>query len=113
MWLIKLMLLPFKCLSLRQLICLFFSPDHKTAVENTVIPMHLEKMLIILFEEEKVHEGMSGPCMEYLLQHKILETLYTLARSDVRIHNFLPFLYILIVSYLKCYLPPYRAQLVK
>ena len=55
------------------------------AIENTVIPSYLEKMLVILFEEEKTHDGMSGPCMEYLLQHKILETLYTLARTDVSI----------------------------
>ena len=57
--------------------------DHKVAIENTILPTHLEKMLVILFEEEKLHDGMSGPCMEYLLQHKILETLYTLARTDV------------------------------
>ena len=65
------------------ILLVFLFVDHKVAIENTILPSHLEKMLVTLFEEEKLHDGMSGPCMEYLLQHKILETLYTLARTDV------------------------------
>ncbi|KAL3865122.1 hypothetical protein ACJMK2_006751 [Sinanodonta woodiana] len=56
----------------------------KVPVEQTNIPAHLEQMLILLQEEEdsQVERGMYGPCLEYLLQHKLLETLYSLARTD-------------------------------
>lgn len=41
-------------------------------------------MLDILVQEENEREsGETGPCMEYLLHHKILETLYTLGKADV------------------------------
>ncbi|XP_010868455.1 protein FAM160B1 isoform X2 [Esox lucius] len=40
-------------------------------------------MLDILTQEELEREsGETGPCMEYLLHHKILETLYTLGKAD-------------------------------
>ncbi|XP_075875137.1 FHF complex subunit HOOK interacting protein 2A isoform X3 [Nelusetta ayraudi] len=40
-------------------------------------------MLDILTQEEAEREsGETGPCMEYLLHHKILETLYTLGKAD-------------------------------
>ncbi|KAJ8789559.1 hypothetical protein J1605_022086 [Eschrichtius robustus] len=40
-------------------------------------------MLVILIQEESEREfGETGPCMEYLLHHKILETLYTLGKAD-------------------------------
>ncbi|XP_010563020.1 PREDICTED: protein FAM160B1 isoform X3 [Haliaeetus leucocephalus] len=40
-------------------------------------------MLDILVQEENEREsGETGPCMEYLLHHKILETLYTLGKAD-------------------------------
>uniref|UniRef100_A0A8C8BPR9 Family with sequence similarity 160 member B1 n=2 Tax=Strigidae TaxID=30459 RepID=A0A8C8BPR9_9STRI len=40
-------------------------------------------MLDILLQEENEREsGETGPCMEYLLHHKILETLYTLGKAD-------------------------------
>lgn len=52
---------------------------------DTNIPSHLEQMLDILTQEEGEREsGETGPCMEYLLHHKILETLYTLGKADVR-----------------------------
>ena len=58
--------------------------DKKVRIEQTSIPVHLDHMLDILTSEEVTSErGSTGPCMEYLLQHKILETLYTLARTDV------------------------------
>lgn len=68
-------------------ICLLiFSPsDDKAPVTDTNIPSHLEQMLDILTQEEAEREsGETGPCMEYLLHHKILETLYTLGKADVR-----------------------------
>jgi len=39
-------------------------------------------------EEEQDSEadgvgGAVGPCMEYMLQHRVLDTMYTFARTDV------------------------------
>lgn len=34
-------------------------------------------------ETEAVEVGTTGPCLEYLLQHRILDTLCTLGRTDV------------------------------
>lgn len=63
------------------------SADDKAPVTDTNIPSHLEQMLDILVQEENEREsgetGETGPCMEYLLHHKILETLYTLGKADV------------------------------
>lgn len=57
--------------------------DSKMPVEETNIPTHLQNMLTILLHEESSDEsGTTGPCMEYLLRHKLLETLYTLGRAD-------------------------------
>ncbi|XP_030425084.1 protein FAM160B1 [Gopherus evgoodei] len=57
--------------------------DDKAPVTDTNIPSHLEQMLDILVQEEHEREsGETGPCMEYLLHHKILETLYTLGKAD-------------------------------
>uniref|UniRef100_UPI00358EE328 FHF complex subunit HOOK interacting protein 2A isoform X2 n=1 Tax=Myxine glutinosa TaxID=7769 RepID=UPI00358EE328 len=57
--------------------------DDKAPVTETNIPLHLDQMLEILVEEEEEREsGEMGPCMEYLLQHKILETMYTLSTAD-------------------------------
>ncbi|XP_061692456.1 protein FAM160B1 isoform X2 [Syngnathoides biaculeatus] len=57
--------------------------DDKAPVTDTNIPSHLEQMLEILSQEEGEREsGETGPCMEYLLHHKILETLYTLGKAD-------------------------------
>lgn len=67
--------------------CLFISTlsDDKDPVTDTNIPSHLEQMLDILTQEESEREsGETGPCMEYLLHHKILETLFTLGKADVR-----------------------------
>lgn len=63
--------------------------DDKAPVTDTNIPSHLEQMLDILTQEEGEREsGETGPCMEYLLHHKILETLYTLGKADVRQSQF-------------------------
>lgn len=65
--------------------CIFPLLDDKAPVTDTNIPSHLEQMLDILTQEEGEREsGETGPCMEYLLHHKILETLYTLGKADVR-----------------------------
>uniref|UniRef100_A0A8D3CTU5 FHF complex subunit HOOK-interacting protein C-terminal domain-containing protein n=1 Tax=Scophthalmus maximus TaxID=52904 RepID=A0A8D3CTU5_SCOMX len=57
--------------------------DDKAPVTDTNIPSHLEQMLDILTQEEGERDsGETGPCMEYLLHHKILETLYTLGKAD-------------------------------
>ncbi|KAM4637135.1 FHF complex subunit HOOK interacting protein 2A isoform 1-T1 [Discoglossus pictus] len=57
--------------------------DDKAPVTDTNIPSHLEQMLDILVQEEIEREcGETGPCMEYLLHHKVLETLYTLGKAD-------------------------------
>ena len=55
------------------------------SVEQTSLPRHLACMVQVLTGEDEAgrDEGGTGPCMEYMLQHGILETLYTLARTDV------------------------------
>lgn len=57
--------------------------DEKVPVQCTNIPYHLEQMRDILrHEEDDQSGGTTGPCLEYLLQHKILDTLHTLGRAD-------------------------------
>uniref|UniRef100_A0A4W3GXW9 FHF complex subunit HOOK interacting protein 2B n=1 Tax=Callorhinchus milii TaxID=7868 RepID=A0A4W3GXW9_CALMI len=51
-------------------------------VKQTDIPWRLRQMLDILVYEEKQRDTQeTGPCLEYLLQHKILETLCTLGKA--------------------------------
>lgn len=38
---------------------------------------------ILVYEERQQAAGEAGPCLEYLLQHKILETLCTLGKAEV------------------------------
>ncbi|TRY96864.1 hypothetical protein DNTS_015419 [Danionella cerebrum] len=56
--------------------------DECRAVKNTDIPWRLRQMLDILVFEEKEQGDETGPCMEYLLQHKIMETLCTLGKAQ-------------------------------
>jgi len=57
--------------------------DDKTPVSESNIPSHLKQVVGILLQEEESRDaGDTGPCMEYLLQHKILETLFTLGKAD-------------------------------
>lgn len=57
--------------------------DSKAPVEETNIPAHLRQMLSILSEEESgLEQGATGPCMEYVLHHKLLDTMQTLGRAD-------------------------------
>uniref|UniRef100_A0A0L8FSP3 Protein FAM160B1 n=1 Tax=Octopus bimaculoides TaxID=37653 RepID=A0A0L8FSP3_OCTBM len=58
--------------------------DERLPADQTNLPSHLEQMLSILQQEEQTCEsGSTGPCMEYMLHHKLLETLYTLGKNDV------------------------------
>ena len=51
--------------------------DDKAPVTDTNIPSHLEQMLEIRIQEEGEREsGETGPCMEYLLHHKILDAVF-------------------------------------
>ncbi|XP_069733529.1 FHF complex subunit HOOK-interacting protein 2B isoform X2 [Phaenicophaeus curvirostris] len=57
--------------------------DESVPARQTDIPWHLKQMLDILVYEEKQHPaGEAGPCLEYLLQHKVLETLSTLGKAE-------------------------------
>ncbi|XP_051759050.1 FHF complex subunit HOOK interacting protein 2B [Ctenopharyngodon idella] len=56
--------------------------DESCPVKHTDIPWRLRQMLDILVYEEKQQGEETGPCMEYLLQHKILETLCTLGKAQ-------------------------------
>ncbi|XP_033119394.1 protein FAM160B1-like isoform X2 [Anneissia japonica] len=57
--------------------------DDKKPVQESNIPSHLNQMLEILVNEEaEMEDNLSGPCMEYLLQHKTLETLHSLGKAD-------------------------------
>lgn len=55
----------------------------KIPIESTNLPEHFNQMSAILNQEEEESEtGSMGLCIEYLLQHKVLETLAVLARAD-------------------------------
>ncbi|KAK6174637.1 hypothetical protein SNE40_017875 [Patella caerulea] len=58
--------------------------EERRRIEETTIPGHIEQMVLILVQEEReqLEVGTTGPCLEYLLQHRLLETLYTLGRTD-------------------------------
>ncbi|XP_021554706.1 FHF complex subunit HOOK interacting protein 2B isoform X1 [Neomonachus schauinslandi] len=60
------------------------STDENTPAKKTDIPWRLKQMLDILVYEERqqMAAGEAGPCLEYLLQHKILETLCTLGKAE-------------------------------
>ncbi|XP_041855780.1 protein FAM160B2 isoform X2 [Melanotaenia boesemani] len=57
--------------------------DENLPVKQTDIPWHLKQMLDILLYEDK-HQAVedTGPCLEYLLQHKLLETMCTLGKAQ-------------------------------
>lgn len=64
--------------------CMYF-PDESRPVKQTDIPWRLKQMLdILVYEEQQQQVEETGPCLEYLLQHKILETLCTLGKAQVR-----------------------------
>ncbi|XP_041346602.1 protein FAM160B2 [Pyrgilauda ruficollis] len=57
--------------------------DESVPARQTDIPWRLRQMLDILVHEEKQRPpGDTGPCLEYLLQHKLLETLGTLGKAE-------------------------------
>jgi hypothetical protein len=55
--------------------------DAKVSVERTSIPRHLDHLLRLLLEEEKNGDE-PGPCLEYMLQHRLLDLLATLASAE-------------------------------
>lgn len=58
--------------------------DESIPARQTDIPWHLRQMLdILVYEEKQFPAGEAGPCLEYLLQHKVLETLSTLGKAEV------------------------------
>ncbi|KAM3830671.1 FHF complex subunit HOOK-interacting protein 2B isoform 2-T6 [Vipera latastei] len=57
--------------------------DENKSAKQTDIPWRLKQMLdILVYEEKQQLEGETGPCLEYLLQHKVLETLSTLGKAE-------------------------------
>uniref|UniRef100_A0A2I3GH89 FHF complex subunit HOOK interacting protein 2B n=1 Tax=Nomascus leucogenys TaxID=61853 RepID=A0A2I3GH89_NOMLE len=60
------------------------STDENTPAKKTDIPWRLKQMLDILVyeEQQQAAAGEAGPCLEYLLQHKILETLCALGKAE-------------------------------
>ncbi|BFY97831.1 hypothetical protein BsWGS_00871 [Bradybaena similaris] len=60
------------------------SKGRDARIEETDLQQHLVSMLRIIQEEESNlgDAGTTGVCLEYLLQHRLLETLYTLGRTD-------------------------------
>uniref|UniRef100_A0A1B6KDU8 FHF complex subunit HOOK-interacting protein C-terminal domain-containing protein n=1 Tax=Graphocephala atropunctata TaxID=36148 RepID=A0A1B6KDU8_9HEMI len=56
----------------------------KVAIEMTNIPAHLDQLEKILLKEDAnpAEDGSTGPCLEYLLRHNLLDLLATLAVSD-------------------------------
>ncbi|XP_053480209.1 FHF complex subunit HOOK interacting protein 2B [Ictalurus furcatus] len=57
--------------------------DEAQPVKQTDIPWRLKQMLdILVYEEREQDVEETGPCMEYLLQHKLLETLCTLGKAQ-------------------------------
>uniref|UniRef100_A0A3Q3EW99 Uncharacterized protein n=1 Tax=Labrus bergylta TaxID=56723 RepID=A0A3Q3EW99_9LABR len=60
--------------------------DDSLPVKQTDIPWHLKQMLdILLYEEKELGVEQTGPCIEYMLQHKLLETLCTLGKAQVTV----------------------------
>ncbi|XP_042657471.1 FHF complex subunit HOOK interacting protein 2B isoform X2 [Tyto alba] len=57
--------------------------DESVPARQTDIPWRLKQMLdILVYEEKQRPAGETGPCLEYLLQHKVLETLGTLGKAE-------------------------------
>ncbi|KAL0978949.1 hypothetical protein UPYG_G00178320 [Umbra pygmaea] len=57
--------------------------DETRPVKETDIPWRLKQMQdILVYEEGQQGREETGPCMEYLLQHKLLETLCTLGKAQ-------------------------------
>lgn len=65
--------------------CIVSDSDAAT-VEAGGIAERLEQMVDLLCQEEEERDhrdpGTMGPCMEFLLRHKILDTLHTAGKSD-------------------------------
>ncbi|XP_029814298.1 protein FAM160B2, partial [Manacus vitellinus] len=61
----------------------FYPSNESIPARQTDIPWRLKQMLdILVYEEKQQPAGETGPCLEYLLQHKLLETLGTLGKAE-------------------------------
>ncbi|CAL8248043.1 unnamed protein product [Merluccius merluccius] len=57
--------------------------DEECPARQTDIPWRLKQMLdILVYEERQQAVDETGPCLEYMLQHKLLETLCTLGKAQ-------------------------------
>ena len=60
--------------------------DFPVSVDHTSLPKHLNRMLELLSEENQLAtENQTGPCVEYMLEHRVLEALCSLGQADVSI----------------------------
>uniref|UniRef100_A0A3P8VDR9 Uncharacterized protein n=1 Tax=Cynoglossus semilaevis TaxID=244447 RepID=A0A3P8VDR9_CYNSE len=63
---------------------MFVFADGNRPDKQTDIPWCLRQMLdILVYEEKQQVSTETGACLEYLIQHKILETLCTLGKAQV------------------------------
>uniref|UniRef100_A0A1A8G5I1 Family with sequence similarity 160, member B2 n=4 Tax=Nothobranchius korthausae TaxID=1143690 RepID=A0A1A8G5I1_9TELE len=63
--------------------CYIQTSDDSCPVSQTDIPWRLRQMLdILVYEETQQAVEDTGPCLEYLLQHKLLETLCMLGKAQ-------------------------------
>uniref|UniRef100_A0A1A8MJP0 Family with sequence similarity 160, member B2 n=2 Tax=Nothobranchius pienaari TaxID=704102 RepID=A0A1A8MJP0_9TELE len=63
--------------------CYIQTSDDSCPVSQTEIPWRLRQMLdILVYEETQLAVEDTGPCLEYLLQHKLLETLCMLGKAQ-------------------------------
>uniref|UniRef100_A0A1A7XA24 Family with sequence similarity 160, member B2 n=3 Tax=Iconisemion striatum TaxID=60296 RepID=A0A1A7XA24_9TELE len=63
--------------------CYIQTSDDSCPVSQTDIPWRLRQMLdILVYEETQLAVEDTGPCLEYLLQHKLLETLCMLGKAQ-------------------------------
>jgi len=66
--------------------CIATDNDDTSSVQSMGIVTHLDNMVELLCKEEEERDprdpGSMGPCLEFVLQHKILDTLHTTAESD-------------------------------
>ncbi|XP_015815947.3 FHF complex subunit HOOK-interacting protein 2B [Nothobranchius furzeri] len=63
--------------------CYIQTSDDSCPVSQTDIPWRLRQMLdILVYEETQLAVEDTGPCLEYLLEHKLLETLCMLGKAQ-------------------------------
>lgn len=73
-------------------LCFYYKDPLKDAVDLTPIPCSLQNIVKLIQAEEVEHQRASGsletgPCLEYLLQKRVLEELVEFAKVDVSMRN--------------------------